>query len=160
MQPTADDIRALQRYINPDSPGLLLDSNDIERWLDNRPACQPSPALTEWYSYWTETIDASTCYRDQVTVQSLCMQSLRRLQRLLSAEAALPYVETFAASQQSDEGEGTISLGDIYMAIDLLGGKRLPELGNARTEDFLTYVRALPARGLEDAITRLNKVTE
>lgn len=137
-QPSRDEIQALHQYLTADTPEPTT-TEDVAKWLVNTLDEHPSKSLSEWCNHWTGRMDSAKHYQDQMTIQSLFMQSLRTLQSLSAPEASLPYVERFAVSHKGETMEGIVLLGDIYVAVDIFDGKSLPPLSDSQAQEFLAY---------------------
>lgn len=163
---SAEDVRLFRKHWNPPAPAnqdeLDRESQHLAAWLAERLASgdgQGEP-LTKWCQYWRTRHEQSRNYQEQVIVQSLFRQSVRRLYSLHAISTEITCVQSMAATQHPEK-DFAAPLDVLYAVADMEDGELRPPLGAALARQTESFLQALSLhRGLEDATRRLTRLVE
>lgn len=131
----------------------------LEKWLlESQTLLEDRGPLRMWCKYWQGRLDHADSYQEQVIVQSLFLQSLRRLYSLHGA--SLPTVQSIAALQHAeDNNKIKAPIHHLYMLVDIDDGEPWPPLEDGLSQKASESLHALPAyKILSDATARLQRL--
>lgn len=160
------NVRLFRKHWNPPAPAnqdeLNRESQHLAAWLAERLSSfngQGEP-LPKWCLYWRTRLANAQNYQEQVIVQSLFQQSVRRLYSLHAISTKITCVQSMAATQHPEK-HFAAPLDVLYMVADMEDGGLQPPLDVALARKTKSFFQALPLhQGLEEATCRLTRLIE
>lgn len=138
------DILTLRRVLglvsSTEPPNDEDESQMLELWLFKRLASETpkddgqSEPFHPWCRYWERRIEEAGSYQEQLLVQSLFLQSLRRLRDLSTAT-----ISSVSAVAQSE-----VPMDELYMVLDMDDGERRPPVPEELEQATLDFFNANP----------------
>lgn len=152
--PARDTVK-LRRALFPTNP---VPQAELQQWLASELAAQAmSGPVVRWCRYWEGRLNRAHSYYEQSIVQSLFLQSVCRLYNLRST--SLASVESVVATQQPDK-EHSVSLGNLYVVLDIHDGKPKAPVDELMTET-VAFLRTHPVyKALDEVNARLLEEAE
>lgn len=153
------DVWMLLHYLHlhPSVPSRReQEARELAQWLDDALASAgPNEPLREWCRHWERRLAAESREQGRAIVQSLFLESIRRLHAFATDTASIPSVQAVARAQHPEKTEFAAPLAHLYMAVDVSDMMQKP-LDESLVQDTLDYLRTLPPyHGLEAMNARL-----
>lgn len=164
---SAQNVDLFRKYWNPPAPTnqeeVDQESRHLAAWLAERLASvdgQGEP-LPKWCLHWRTRLDDVQSYQEQMIIQSLFRQSVRRLYSLHAISTKVSCIQSMAATQHPEKPHFAAPLDVLYMVADMEDRELRPPLEARLARRTASFFQALPLyRTLEQATRRLIHLTE
>lgn len=157
----AEEVARLREYLAPSSEQPAVPEKETQtlvQWLADQltSADGEDNMLLKWCEEWGRRLDKAQSYQEQEIVQSLFLQSVRRLHGLYTDDKGIPSVQEVAATQHPEDPNFKAALHELYIIVDGEDQEMRPALAGNLEQQASAFLQALPAyRALEDVNQRL-----